>query len=93
MPLFYPIFTCVDPDPYSQYGSTKLLNMNPDPQTDLMIAQITGGGVVQAGTSVQENKHLQDRDEQIVISFLQSYQPINQSTSQPTVASGQKSRC
>ena len=27
--LFYPIFTCVDPDPYSQYGSTKHLNMDP----------------------------------------------------------------
>ena len=29
--LFYPIFTCVDPDPYSKYGSgsTKLLNKDP----------------------------------------------------------------
>ena len=29
--LFYPIFTCVDPDPYSEYGSgsTKLLNKDP----------------------------------------------------------------
>ena len=26
--IFYPVFTCVDPDPYSEYGSgsTKLLN-------------------------------------------------------------------
>ena len=34
LPLFYPIL-CVDPDPYSEYGSTKLLNTNntdPDPQ-------------------------------------------------------------
>ena len=28
-PLFYPIFTCMDPDPYWEYGSTKLLNMDP----------------------------------------------------------------
>ena len=28
LPQMYPIFTCVDPDPYSDYGSgsTKLLN-------------------------------------------------------------------
>ena len=38
LPLFYfyPIFTCVDPDPYSEYGSRKLLNTDPitdpDPQ-------------------------------------------------------------
>ena len=28
-PLFYPIFTCMEPDPYWEYGSTKLLNMDP----------------------------------------------------------------
>ena len=26
LPLIYSIFTCVDPDPYSEYGSTKVLN-------------------------------------------------------------------
>ena len=31
LPLFYPIFTCVDPNPYWEYvsGSTKLLNTDP----------------------------------------------------------------
>ena len=30
---FYPIFTCVeDPDPYWEYGSSKLLNTDPDQQ-------------------------------------------------------------
>ena len=31
--LFYPIFKCVDPDPYSEYGSgsARLLNTDPVP--------------------------------------------------------------
>ena len=31
LPLIYPIFTCLDPNPYLEYesGSTKLLNMDP----------------------------------------------------------------
>ena len=34
MPTFYPIFTCVNPDPYSKYvsGSRRLPNTDPDPQ-------------------------------------------------------------
>ena len=30
---FFPIFNCVDPNPYSEYrsGSTKLPNMDPQP--------------------------------------------------------------
>ena len=29
LPLIYPIFTCGDPDPYSEYGSTKFLHRDP----------------------------------------------------------------
>ena len=34
MPPFNPIFACLDPDAYSEYGSRsrKLLNTDPDPQ-------------------------------------------------------------
>ena len=36
MSLFYPIFTRVDPDQYSEYGtgSTKLMNSDPVPDPD-----------------------------------------------------------
>ena len=29
LPLIYPIFTCLDPDSYSDYGSIKVLNTAP----------------------------------------------------------------
>ena len=34
LPPFYPILACVDPNPYSEYGSgsRKLLNADPEPQ-------------------------------------------------------------